>query len=158
LQFGETARPLPFPSPSSHGDLGRFPLFCHMRPTMRFVPIKSTEQQDLQLIHRARDRIVCVERPLSTICGDSLASTALFCRKARGGCWRKPARPSRTPNCQILHVRSSATCLMSSSASISGLISLIDSSWPFAGRTKPAGALEAARRRAGGRNSARRRG
>jgi transposase len=25
------------------------------RPTMRFVPVKSTEQQDLQLLHRARD-------------------------------------------------------------------------------------------------------
>jgi transposase len=29
-----------------------------MRPTMRFVPVKSTEQPDLQSLHRARDRIV----------------------------------------------------------------------------------------------------
>jgi transposase len=28
------------------------------RPTMRFVPVKSTEQQDLQTLHRARDRLV----------------------------------------------------------------------------------------------------
>jgi transposase len=28
------------------------------RPTMRFVPVKSTEQQDLQLLHRARERLV----------------------------------------------------------------------------------------------------
>src|SRR5690349_1656058 len=28
------------------------------RPTMRFVPVKSTEQQDLQSLHRVRDRLV----------------------------------------------------------------------------------------------------
>jgi transposase len=28
------------------------------RPTMRFVPVKTTEQQDLQCIHRIRDRLV----------------------------------------------------------------------------------------------------
>jgi transposase len=28
------------------------------RPTMRFVPVKTTEQQDLQSIHRVRDRLV----------------------------------------------------------------------------------------------------
>ncbi len=29
-----------------------------LRPTMRFVPVKTIEQQDLQSLHRARDRIV----------------------------------------------------------------------------------------------------
>src|SRR5246127_2799386 len=29
-----------------------------VRPTMRFVPVKSIEQQDLQSLHRTRDRIV----------------------------------------------------------------------------------------------------
>jgi transposase len=28
------------------------------RPTMRFVPVKSIEQQDLQSLHRARDRLI----------------------------------------------------------------------------------------------------
>ena len=28
------------------------------RPTMRFVPIKEIEQQDLQALHRARERVV----------------------------------------------------------------------------------------------------
>ena len=28
------------------------------RPTMRFVPVKTTDQQDLQSIHRVRDRLV----------------------------------------------------------------------------------------------------
>jgi transposase len=35
-----------------------------MRPTMRFVPVKSTEQQDLQSLHRTRDRIVCARTAL----------------------------------------------------------------------------------------------
>jgi transposase len=29
-----------------------------MRPTMRFVPLKSIDQQDLQSLHRARERII----------------------------------------------------------------------------------------------------
>jgi transposase len=29
------------------------------RPTMRFVPVKSTAQQDLQSLHRARERLIC---------------------------------------------------------------------------------------------------
>jgi len=33
-----------------------------LRPTMRFVPVKSTEQQDLQSLHRTRDRIICARR------------------------------------------------------------------------------------------------
>jgi transposase len=28
------------------------------RPTMRFVPVKTTEQQDVQLLHRARERLI----------------------------------------------------------------------------------------------------
>ena len=35
-----------------------------MRPTMRFVPVKSIEQQDLQSLHRTRDRIVCARTAL----------------------------------------------------------------------------------------------
>jgi transposase len=30
-----------------------------MRPTMRFVPVKSLGQQDLRSLHRARDRLIC---------------------------------------------------------------------------------------------------
>jgi transposase len=30
-----------------------------LRPTMRFVPVKSTDQQDFQSLHRARDRLIC---------------------------------------------------------------------------------------------------
>jgi transposase len=35
-----------------------------LRPTMRFVPVKSTEQQDLQSLHRARERVVCARTAL----------------------------------------------------------------------------------------------
>jgi len=35
-----------------------------LRPTMRFVPVKSTEQQDLQSVHRARERVVCARTAL----------------------------------------------------------------------------------------------
>jgi transposase len=35
-----------------------------VRPTMRFVPVKSTEQQDLQSLHHTRDRIVCARTAL----------------------------------------------------------------------------------------------
>src|SRR6202035_4806894 len=35
-----------------------------MRPTMRFVPVKSIEQQDLQSLHRARERVVCARTAL----------------------------------------------------------------------------------------------
>lgn len=35
-----------------------------LRPTMRFPPVKSTEQQDLQSLHRARERVVCARTAL----------------------------------------------------------------------------------------------
>jgi transposase len=35
-----------------------------LRPTMRFVPVKSIEQQDLQSLHRARERVVCARTAL----------------------------------------------------------------------------------------------
>jgi transposase len=35
-----------------------------LRTTMRFVPVKSIEQQDLQSLHRARDRVVCTRTAL----------------------------------------------------------------------------------------------
>jgi transposase len=35
-----------------------------LRPTMRFVPVKSIDQQDLQSLHRARERVVCARTAL----------------------------------------------------------------------------------------------
>ena len=34
------------------------------RPTMRFVPIKDVAQQDLQALHRVRDRLMCARTAL----------------------------------------------------------------------------------------------
>lgn len=36
-----------------------------IRPTMRFVPVKSLEQQDVQFIHRVRERLVCERTALA---------------------------------------------------------------------------------------------
>ena len=41
-------------------------------------------------------------QPLSIICGDFLASTALSCRKAQGISWRKRAIAGGFPSCQAL--------------------------------------------------------
>jgi hypothetical protein len=35
-----------------------------LRPTMRFVPVKSIAQQDLRSLHRARERVVCARTAL----------------------------------------------------------------------------------------------
>ncbi len=111
-----------------------------MRPTMRFVPVKSTEQQDLQSLHRARDHIVCSRTALINHMRGLLGEYGVILPQ---GAWRLLAQARDAiadAEFLILHGHSSATCSKSSSASISGLISLIDSSWLFAGRTKLAGA------------------
>ena len=41
-----------------------------LRPTMRFVPVKTTEQQDLQMIHRTRDRLITQRTALSRLAAD----------------------------------------------------------------------------------------
>src|SRR5215510_7075603 len=45
---------------SNKSDLADAEAICEAvtRPTMRFVPIKEVEQQDLQALHRARERVV----------------------------------------------------------------------------------------------------
>ena len=58
-----------------------------LRPTMRFVPVKTTEQQDLQSFHRARERVVCTRTALINriICVGFWASMESSCPKAHGG-------------------------------------------------------------------------
>lgn len=63
------------------------------RPTMRFVPVKSLEQQDLQSLHRVRDRLVAQRTSLINHTRGLLAEyglvfprgAALFARRARTG-------------------------------------------------------------------------
>lgn len=63
------------------------------RPTMRFVPVKSLAQQDLQSLHRVRDRLVAQRTSLINHTRGLLAEyglvfprgAALFARRARAG-------------------------------------------------------------------------
>lgn len=63
------------------------------RPTMRFVPVKTVAQQDLQSLHRVRDRLVAQRTALINHTRGLLAEygivhptgAALFARRARQG-------------------------------------------------------------------------
>jgi transposase len=110
-----------------------------LRPTMRFVPVKSTEQQDLQSLHRARERVVCARTALINHMRGLLGEYGVIFPKAHGAFWRRRRTPSRPPSSQISRENSSATCSTNSAASISDSTSSTGNSWPFAGRTKPAG-------------------
>ena len=49
----------PFARGSKNGAVDAAAIFdAASRPTMRFVPVKSPEQQDLQSLHRVRERLV----------------------------------------------------------------------------------------------------
>lgn len=85
------------------------------RPTMRFVPVKSEAQSDIQALHRARSRLVVwwrSEQRCSTIC-------ALFCLSAealwrRGGAsWRMrfQSSPIRTMSSVAAHAGSDRTLM-----------------------------------------------
>ena len=55
-----------------------------LRPTMRFVPIKEVDQQDLQSLHRARERVVKARTALiNTIRGLLLVNMGSCSHKAR---------------------------------------------------------------------------
>jgi transposase len=60
-----------------------------MRPTMRFVPVKSTDQQDLQSLHRARDRLICQRTALINHTRGLLAEYGIVLPQ---GPWRFAAR------------------------------------------------------------------
>lgn len=63
------------------------------RPTMRFVPVKTTDQQDLQSLHRVRDRLVAQRTSLINHARGLLAEYGLvypkgaarFGQRARAG-------------------------------------------------------------------------
>jgi transposase len=64
-----------------------------MRPTMRFVPVKSMEQQDLQSLHRARDRLICQRTALINHTRGLLAEYGIVLPQ---GAWRFIAQASTT--------------------------------------------------------------
>ena len=53
------------------------------RPTMRFVPVKTTEQQDLQALHRVRERLIKNRTALVNQCRGLLLENGIVIRKGR---------------------------------------------------------------------------
>jgi transposase len=56
-----------------------------LRPTMRFVAVKSIEQKDLQSLHRARERVVCARTALINHMRGPLAEYGVIVPQ---GAWR----------------------------------------------------------------------
>lgn len=54
------------------------------RPTMRFVPVKSEGQSDVQALHRARERLVSDRTALTTICARCCWSAGSLRRRGGG--------------------------------------------------------------------------
>ena len=81
-----------------------------MRPTMRFVPVKSRNQQDLQSLHRARDRLICQRTALINQRAASSPNMESCCHKARGALLRRHRPPSPVPISRTWRERSSANC------------------------------------------------
>jgi hypothetical protein len=69
------------------------------RPKMRFVPIKTDDQLDLQSLHRVRERWVMLARQSSTRFADYCWNVALLCGRDGTMCmplyrssWKTPTR------------------------------------------------------------------
>ena len=87
------------------------------RPTMRFVPVKSVEQQDLQSVHRARERVSNTRTALINHIRGLLAEYGC-CRRALGVLWRKRLRLLPVLSCRTGLVTSSTICSPNSPISI----------------------------------------
>jgi transposase len=53
------------------------------RPTMRFVPVKTTQQQDIQAVHRVRERLVKNRTALVNQCRGLLLENGIAIRQGR---------------------------------------------------------------------------
>jgi transposase len=107
-----------------------------VRPTMRFVPVKSIEQQDLQSLHRTRDRIVRARTALINHARGLLGEYGVILPQ---GAWRFLAQARDAiagADLSDLARAHFSDMLESSTASICGFRSLISSLPLFAGRTK----------------------
>jgi hypothetical protein len=130
-----------------------------LRPTMRFVPVKSTDNRicNPYLVHGSA--LSALELRSSIICGGFSVSMASFYPKVHGGFWRRRRTPSRPPSSPISRGSSSATCSTNSALSKSpareagsaALEALPD-------KRSLSAALQTTRRRPCDRNGARRRG
>ena len=130
-----------------------------LRPTMRFVPVKSTEQQDLQSLHRARERVVCARTALINHMRGLLGEYGVILPQ---GAWRFLTQAQDAIAAAELSdlTRELFGDLLDELRALDLRLDKLDrqllSHLPDE-RSLPA-ALEAARRRARDRNSARRRG
>ena len=66
-----------------------------LRPTMKFVAIKTVEQLDLQGLHRVRERLVCQRTSVINQIRAFCLSAALRCARGCGHCG--PRCPSCSP-------------------------------------------------------------
>ncbi len=73
------------------------------RPNMRFVPIKTEEQQAVLMVHRVRSLVVGERTSLVNQIRGCWASSVLFCRKAAAMCAANYPVFSRMPrmNCRL---------------------------------------------------------
>lgn len=53
------------------------------RPTMRFVPVKTTQQQDIQALHRVRERLIRNRTALVNQCRGLLVENGIVIRQGR---------------------------------------------------------------------------
>src|SRR5205823_14970994 len=95
------------------------------RPTMRFIPVKSIEQQDLQSLHRTRDRMVCARTALINHMRGLLGEYGIILPQ---GAWRFLAQAQDAIADAELSglARALFSDMLDEAASISGSKSLID--------------------------------
>ncbi len=72
------------------------------RPSMRFVPVKSTEQQAALALHRTRDLLVKQRTQLVNMIRGLLAEFGIEMARACGtrSNWRPGSRPETRPRCR----------------------------------------------------------
>jgi transposase len=107
------------------------------RPTMRFVPVKSTEQQDLQTLHRVRDRLVSQRTSLINHSRGLLAEYGIVLPQ---GAWRFAAQaPSVIAEAELSDlVRAIFSDLIDQLADVNRRIGMLDARIETICRSHPA--------------------
>lgn len=107
------------------------------RPTMRFVPVKSTEQQDLQSLHRARERLINLRTALINHSRGLLAEYGVVLPQ---GAWRFAAQaPTAIANAELSDLaRAIFTDLVDQLCDVNGRIEKLDTRIVAICRSHPA--------------------
>jgi transposase len=95
------------------------------RPTMRFVPVKTIDQQDLQVLHRARERVVLHRTSLINQARGLLAEYGIVLPK---GAWRFAAQaPAAVAGAELSELaREIFTDLLDQLAHLTGRLKKLD--------------------------------